>query len=213
MQRCPVRYFLFLSLCGMGLSCSQYTHMKTADNDLDCVRKFTPVFNHAIYRTSVDIVGKHISGLLVVKFMPDSSTRFVFSNEMGFSFFDLGFLPQNQFKVYSIMPQMNRKSVIKTLRKDFGLIMFRNMDAKSYFSLKDSGEIYHGFKQSKGVNYYVTDSACHQLIKMQRASNRKAVVEAVMDTHPDREPDSILIRHLNFNFTISLKKIPSVVAE
>ena len=213
MRLYPIRYFLFLNLYGMILSCSQYKHMKAAGTDLDCVKKFTPVFNHVIYRTSVDIVGKHISGLLVVKFMPDSSTRFVFSNEMGFSFFDLGFLLDNQFKVFSIMPQMNKKSVVKTLRKDFELILFRNMDAKSYFSLKDSNEIYHGFAQSKGVNYYVTDTTCNHLIKMQRASNRKAVVEATMDTHPDREPDSILIRHLNFNFTISLKKIPSIAAE
>lgn len=187
--------------------------MKAIDTDLDCVKNFAPVFKHVIYRTSVDVVGRHISGLLVVKIMPDSSVRFVFTNEMGFSFFDLGFLQGNQFKVFSIMPQMNKKSVIKTLRKDFGLILFRNMDAGKYFSLKDGNEIYHGFTQSKGVNYYVTDTTCHSLIKMQRASNRKAVMEATMDVHQDREPDSILIRHLNFNFTISLKKIPQVAAE
>jgi hypothetical protein len=187
--------------------------MTALDTDLDCFKKFKPVFSRAVYRTSADVVGKHISGLLVVKLMPDSSTRFVFSNEVGFSFFDIGFLPDNQFRVFSIMPQMNRKSVVETLQKDFGLIMFRNTEAKNYFSLKDGNEIYHGIAQSKGANYYITDTNCTRLIRMQRASDKKAIVVAWMDSHPDREPDSILIRHLNFNFTISLKKISSLVTE
>ena len=82
-----------------------------------CLQKFKPVIERALYNTSVDVTGKHISGLLLIKTMPDSSIRIVFSNEMGFSFFDFGFFTGNGFKVYHIIPQMNKKAVIKTLRK------------------------------------------------------------------------------------------------
>jgi hypothetical protein len=205
-----IRYFLFLSLCGMSSACNSYRHMQSAPADPDCVRNFSPVFTHAIYRGSVNVVGKHISGLLTVKYMPDSSTRFVFSNEMGFSFFDLGFLKDNGFKVFSIIPEMNKKAVVTTLRKDFELILFRHTESIHAFSLKDSNTVYHGFPQVKGINYYITDLTCEHLIKMQRASDKKPVMEATMTTDSDKEPENIEIRHLNFEFTISLKKITAI---
>ena len=85
---------------------------------------------------------------------------------------DLG---RNEFMVYQILPQMDKKSVIKTLRKDFELILFRNMDYSKYFTLKDSSLLYHAFPQTQGINYYITDTNCRQLVKMQRASNKKPV--------------------------------------
>ena len=140
--------------------------------------------------------------------MPDSSTRFVFSNEMGFTFFDFGFLPGNGFTVYHITPQMNKKALIKTLRKDFDLLLFRNMDSSRYYAFTDSNRVYHAFPQSKGINYYITDRQCRQLIKMQRASDKKPVMEAfIFQDLSGGSPDSISFRHLNFNFSITLKKI------
>jgi hypothetical protein len=214
MRKFQIRCLIFLSAVFFSLSCSQYGHMRSVQSDADCVQKFKPEFNRALYKTSVDVIGKHISGVLLIKTMPDSSIRIVFSNEMGFSFFDFGFLPNNGFTVYQILPQMNKKALIKTLRKDFELIMFRNMGSPDHFALADSNLIYHGYRQTNGTNYYITDTLCRQLIKMQRASKKKPVVEAVMI--PDKTgnaPESISIRHLNFNFTISLKKIPSSAAE
>lgn len=212
MRPFPIRCLLFLSMMPFA-ACNQYRHLQSDPADPLCLEKFKPVFLHATYKTSVDVVGKHISGLLLIKMMPDSSIRFVFSNQMGFSFFDLGFLPDNGFKVFQIIPQMNKEALIKTLRKDFELILFRNINNKKSFSLQDSSEWYHGFSQSKGVNYYVTDIHCNHLIKMQRASNRKPVMEAVMDTPINGSPDSISIRHLNFNFSITLKKISTLATE
>ncbi|HQY12763.1 MAG TPA: hypothetical protein PK133_11145, partial [Ferruginibacter sp.] len=76
-----------------------------------------------LYSTTVDVSGNHLSGLLLVKKMPDSSTRMVFSSEMGLSFFDFEFSADGNFKVYSIIKKMNRKAVIKTLRHDFELVL------------------------------------------------------------------------------------------
>jgi hypothetical protein len=173
----------------------------------ECPRQFKPVIPRALYKTSVDVTGKHISGLLLIKTLPDSSIRIAFTKEMGFSFFDFGFLPGNAFKVYHIIPQMDKKAVIKTLRKDFELVLFRNMREDNRIALQDSSLIYYGFPQTKGVNYYITDMHCSRLVKMQRASRRKPVAEAFMYLNPASVPDSIFIRHLNFHFSIQLRKI------
>jgi hypothetical protein len=214
MYKSLIRYLSFLSVAGFIISCNQYSHMRRIQADGSCILKFKPDFDHVVYKTSADVTGKHISGLILIKYMPDSSVRIVFSNETGLSFFDFGFMPDNGFVVYQIIPDMNNKALIKTLKKDFDLVLFRNLDNSQYYSLADSNLIYHAFPQTKGVNYYITDSSCGRLFKMQRSSAKRPVVEVVMGgIVTGFPPDSISIRHLNFNFTITLKKISLLAPE
>ncbi|HEY2648525.1 MAG TPA: hypothetical protein VGI38_05000 [Puia sp.] len=188
--------------------------MKKTKGDVSCAVKFKPDFRLAEYKISVDVIGKHISGLLLIKYMTDSSTRIVFTNEMGLGFFDFGFSGDTGFTVYHIVPQMNKAALIKTLRKDFELILFKNMDESKSYSLIDSDTIYHAYPQTKGVNYYVTDDQCNRLVKMQRSSKKKPVMEAFFyDYLTGQSPDSIFIHHLNFNFSISLKKITPLASQ
>lgn len=214
MHRSPILFLLFLSAAGLNFSCSQYRHMHRIQTDPLCIQKFKPVFDHVVYKTSVDVVGKYISGLLIIKGMPDSSSRIVFTNEVGFTFFDFGFGTDNSFHVYQIAAAMDKKPIIKTLRKDFELIMFRNMDSVAREALTDSGLVYHAYPQSQGVNYYITDSNCRRLVKMQRASEKKPVMEAFLfGSFPGESPDSISIQHLNFKFSIGLKKISALAPQ
>ena len=210
----PIRLLIFLSLFSLNISCNQYRHLKRIPTEENCIEKFKPAFRREEYKISVDVIGKHISGLLLIKYMPDSSTRIVFTNEMGFSFFDFGFSQDNGFAVYQIVPQLNKLALIKTLRKDFELIMFRNMDINKSYNLNDSPIIYHAYPQEKGVNYYITDEQCGRLIKMQRSSDKKPIMEALFfDNLPGKSPDSVSIQHLNFKFLISLKKITPLASQ
>ena len=136
----------------------------------NCVLKFKPEFTRVMYKTSADVRKTHISGLLLIKRMQDSSIRVVFTNEMGFPFFDFGFGADSGFTVYQITPNMNKKYLITTLRKDFELILFRNMESTSRYALQDSQLVYHAYPQQSGINYYITDISCRQLVNMQRAS-------------------------------------------
>ena len=190
------------------LSCSPaHQQMQTASADVNLLQKFKPAFTVALYNTTVDVVGNHLSGLLLIKKMPDSSTRIVFSNEMGFSFFDFEFAADGKFKVYSITKQMNKKSVIKTLQHDFELILMNNLDnSKASVQSKD-GLTYFVFPQTKGFNYYITNQSGNNLVRMERASNKKIIVEAVMKNYVGGIPDTIGISHKTFEFNIGLKRI------
>jgi hypothetical protein len=207
-----MRYLLLSSCLIFLLGCSSvYRKMEKVQADPVCLLQFRPQFTKALYNTKVDVMGKHLSGLLIIKAMPDSSTRLVFSHEMGFKYFDFEFSASGVFKVYTILPQMDKKAVITTLRKDFELLLMQHLDAEKAFVRKKDGLIYYGFPQTKGNNYYITDSACHQLVRLERASRRKAVVQAIMENYADGMPDTIGITHhiphLNADFTIGLKKL------
>ena len=174
--------------------------------DAGCISSFKPVFTTALYNTQVNVTGKHLSGILIIKTMPDSSTRMVFSNEAGFKFFDFGF-DKDDFKVHYIVSQMDKKPVIKTLRKDFELVLMKHVNTASYYTIQDGGEYYYVFPDGKDHYYYVTDSACSRLIRMERGSKKKKVMEAVMERGKDGMADTIGIRHNNFSFDIGLKRL------
>src|SRR5215471_538454 len=107
-----ISYMLVFTACS-----STYKHLQKTQEGVNCIQKFKPDFTNALYYAEVNVVGKHLSGLLLIKLMPDSSTRMVFSNEAGFKFFDFEFAKDGNFKVFYIIDQMNKKPVITTLRK------------------------------------------------------------------------------------------------
>ena len=119
-----MRCLLFSSVLFVLAGCaSVYKHLQPAAGDPAALQKFRPSFSVALYKAGIDVVGNHLSGLLLIKKMPDSSMRLVFSNEIGVKFFDFEFSADGRFKVFSIIKQMDKKAVIKTLRKDFELVM------------------------------------------------------------------------------------------
>ena len=102
---------------------------------------------------------------------------------------------------------MNKRSVLKTLRKDFELILMDRLDNSTASVREGNGLLYYIFPQQKGFNYYITDSATNELVRLERASNSKTVVEAVMQHYINGIPDTIGISHKTFDFTIGLKRI------
>ena len=200
---------MILSSCLLFVvSCSpSYQQMQSATANVNVLQKFKPAFTVALYNTTVDVMSNHLSGLLLIKKMPDSSTRVVFSNEMGLGFFDFEFAPDGSFKIYSIMKKLNKKSVIKTLQHDFELVLMNNLDNSKAVVKTNEGLTYFIFPQSKGFNYYITNQSGNELVRMERASNKKTIVEAVMKNYINGIPDTIGISHKTFEFNIGLKRI------
>jgi hypothetical protein len=186
---------------------SSYKQLQQIEGDASCLQKFKPQFTTTIYTTQVNIIGKYLSGLLLIKKMPDSSTRMVFSSEMGLTIFDFEFSPKGDFKVHYIIKKMNRKAVIKTLRQDFELVLMQQLNTRIPLVFRKEDRIYYAFPTKKGSNYYITDPNCQTLVEIEKASKRKAVVKAVMSGYEGGVPDSIAISHTNFQFTIGLKRL------
>ncbi|RYY10647.1 MAG: hypothetical protein EOO04_36555 [Chitinophagaceae bacterium] len=181
--------------------------------DPSCVQKFKPAFTSTLYNTQVNVVGRHLSGLLLFKQMPDSSMRVVFSSEMGVKFFDFEFGKDGGFTVHQVMKQLDKPSVINTLRSDFELLMMRNLPIDSAVVRKDSVLTWVGFPAAfkngrpKETHYYITDKQCGQLVRIENAMKRKPKVLILMDNYHNGVPDTIGITHKNFNFDIGLKYI------
>ncbi len=207
--------YLILSSCLFCIQACSPAHMQmqAATADAHILQKFKPVFTVALYSATVDVVGNHLSGLLLIKKMPDSSTRMVFSSETGFTFFDFEFAIDGSFKVYFIIKKMNKKSVLKTLQHDFELVLMNGLNSSAATVRTNEGLIYFIFPQAKGFNYYITNAGGTEMVRMERASNKKVIVEAVMKNYINGIPDTIGISHKTFEFNIGLKRMERNAAE
>ena len=99
-----IRYLLISSLifaasCRTPISTTASVGLNCSSNlrELDSIRGW--------YATKIDVYQKHLSGLLLIKDMPDRSVRLVFTNEACVSFFDFEFDSAGLFSVKKIIKQ------------------------------------------------------------------------------------------------------------
>jgi hypothetical protein len=213
-----MRYFLFVSLSFLLFSCSPKIYQDKREVSLSqsfIANDLRPQFQKELYRCVVD--GKfalkkfHLSGILYLKNFEDSTTRVVFQSEMGSTFFDFGWDKKDSFQVFSIIEQMNKPALIKTLKKDFELMLVKNANDRPsgvYQFGKNGKEYYVRFELDKGFVYYVIDEE-RKLTAIENADDKRKVI--IMNLRPAAPlktlAEKITIKHLRAGFTIDLKKI------
>lgn len=189
-----------------GCAPSPYNNLTASAASSSCLEKFRPEITSVLYNSHINVVGKHLSGLLIFKKMDDQSTRVVFSNEMGVKFFDFEF-KQDGFKVIYCMDKLNKKPVIRQLRKDIGMLLFHEINILNASVKSNTHENYFGFKNGKETNYYITSQDCNELKRIENANSKKKKIIANLTAYKKGMPDSVYISHENFEFNISLKQI------
>jgi hypothetical protein len=196
-----------LAICLLSSCTSAYKGLQRTNGNARCVEQFRPLYNVTVmYTTQVDVLDNHFSGLLLFKKMDDSSMRIVFTNEMGFKFFDFGFDSSGGFTKYYVMAKMDKKAVVKTLRKDFEMLLMR-YDFSEAAVLERDGRQYVKVPLQKGAVYYITTMDCRKLEKVENGSKRKPVVDIWMKDYHEGIPDSIDIEHRKFKFNISSQRV------
>ena len=208
MNRSAMRYLLFSVLLTFTCCASDYKYMQTVDSDPVCIDRLAPDrFETSWYHASVDVVGRHISGLLLIKNMPDSAQRVVFTNEAGVTFFDFGFSKEGEFKVFNIIKQLDRAPVIQTLQKDFRLILGLPFREAAYEVSTRDDEVFYGVRQKNETAYFITTKDCASLRRLELGSNRKRKVTVLLSENGYPQPDKIELVHNTFDMQIKLTRI------
>jgi hypothetical protein len=181
--------------------------MQTVDSDPSCIRKLAPdYFETSWYHASVDVMGRHISGLLLIKNMADSAQRIVFTNETGLTYFDFGFSKDGKFKVFNIIKQLDRGPIIQTLQKDFRLILgLQFRDASYEVAIRDD-EVFYGVRQKSETAYFITTKDCASLRRLELGSDRKRKVTVLVSGDGYPQPDNIELVHNTFDMQIKLTR-------
>jgi hypothetical protein len=166
----------------------------------------------SLYSTHVNVIGKHLSGLLLFKSMPDTTKRIIFTSETGVKFFDFEYSKQG-FKVLYCIKQLNKKIVINQLRKDLGLIIMDGINPAEQKVYRVGNEFYHEFPTGKDeLTYYITDPECKKIVRIENTERQNQKIVVTLISESAGMPDSLNIDHKNFRFNISLKKVERINA-
>jgi hypothetical protein len=200
------KYFL-CSFVILLISCrSDYAGLRTSRENKDCSKTFANNFRTSWYTASVDVYGRHLSGLLLIKDLEDGKYRTVFTNEAGISLFDFEFSEGGALEVKRVVKQLDRKAVINTLADDFALLLRMPFKGKSLVSYETGDELLYAAVGKNDIAYLVTDRECSSLRRLEIGSKRSRKVSILLKGEYF-QPENIEIDHHNFKMTIRLKKI------
>ena len=204
-----MRYLLYSLIACLLFQCkSEYAALDASTPDNACAARIMPKLAPAsLYQASIDVTGHHLSGLLVIKQMPDSSWRAVFTNEAGVTFIDLGFQKDGTVTVHHVVRQLNRKPVLTTLRKDFALVIGLPFYQKELMRFTMGDEVYFAVRQKKESYYFITSKDCASLHRMERGSVRKRVVSLDVPGTSYPTPSQLVLQHHTFDMQIKLNRI------
>ncbi len=195
-----------------GCSPVPYSELQKTEGQESCFRKLHPEFTSVIYTAGVNVTGHHLSGLLLLKRMNDSTTRVLFTNEVGVTFFDFEFT-KNGFRVVSCIDKMNKKVVINRLRDDLGLLLQHRIDPANGELLQAGNESYYRFSKNQETVYYITDPECNLIRRIETVSGRKKKILVNLSGNRAGMPDSVYLAHQSFEYNITLKQIEKKNAE
>ncbi len=206
-----MRNLALISILIIGLNaCIPATYCKLKKEESPKQELFQPLFGNdfqkALYKAKIELFGNYFSGLLIIKHMPDSSYRFVFTNELGMKFFDFGIsISEDQkknFKVHYCFSALNRKSLLKLFEKDFSLLIMNTLEASNakVFKEKKTNKTVFRFNESKEYNYYFFNEENGHLSKIENASGmwKKLLIE--FGDFNNGISKSISYRHKNIKF-------------
>ena len=214
MSRFQIQNFALISIIIILSGCSPvpYSGLQPATGTNSCFDKLRPKFTSIIYTASVNVTGHHLSGLLILKSMDDTTTRVLFTNEVGVTFFDFEFSKKG-FRVVTCVDKMNKKPVINRLRDDLGLLLQHGFENKQPEMLQNGNETFYRFDRNKESVYYITDSDCNRIQNIETVSGRKKKIKVNLTENRAGMPDSVYLAHQSFEYNIALKQIEKKNAE
>lgn len=200
--------YLLINLTFLLLACASFpkkNNLKSINGDVPVI--VNPYFSDPsmdyIYKAKINFGEKSFGGIFVVKKMGPEHHRVVFTTEMGNKLFDFSFI-ENKFRINFILEEMNKKILINLLKKDFFILIHKNVDILNHFQ-KIGDSIFHEAKIKNNTYFYLTrDDRLHKIVE---TKGSKAKSDYIFTELKNNRAGEIKIRHKNIRLTIDLKAI------
>ncbi|WP_339713633.1 hypothetical protein [uncultured Kriegella sp.] len=199
--------YLLISLSVFILSCSSYPKRQQFEQtEITKSSHINPYFSDPaedyVYKADIGVFKKNFSGILIVKKLGQNKHRVVFTTEMGNTIFDFLFLTDD-FNVNYIVPDMDKKILIRILEKDFKTLITENPFLKNSF--KKNQETISECLLHNSKHYYYSEE--QRLYKIIRTANGKEKVAFLFSGIDRKKATNIKISHKKLDLNILLKAI------
>lgn len=210
MQKSTIQFllincFLAIVLVSCGSVTKNYTPKK-----LDKTSYEVPYFSDSktdyVYKTNISVYGNELSGIFIAKKINDTTHRIVFTTEFGNKLMDFE-ISETDFKVNSIVSELDRKILINTLKEDFRLLLKKQYLIQEQFE-NESDNIYKS-ADGKRDNYIFVSKKDQKLEKIVHASKTKEKFTLYFNSENNIFAENIQIIHQNIKLKIELNYFKS----
>ncbi|WP_295221376.1 hypothetical protein [uncultured Chryseobacterium sp.] len=157
-----------------------------------------------VYKCQMDIYKNHVSGILILKKINETTHRVVLTSDFGNKLIDFE-ISGDDFKLNYVLPDLDKKIVINFLKNDFQQLLrqkypvtesFENETSRIYLSKIDAKTYYLFFNKKNGL-----------LKKIIYTKNNKEKIDFTFEAKKHIFADSINLQHKDFKINIKLFQI------
>lgn len=208
--------FLIISLFSsfIFISCSLKTTEGLRQVNVDKLHIENPYFSNTaidyVYKAKIEVYGKNLGGILIIKKTGKQSHRVVLTTEFGSKLFDFEFQGDNFIKNF-VVADLDKKFIVDILRDDFKLLL--NEKAKILETFSSEDQYVYKTQDDSRFNFYFVKKESQQLQKIVNTSKTKEKVEIAFTSSKDLDgeeqeniADIIAIKHNNIKLKIDLEK-------
>jgi len=102
---------------------SNFTEVKHDEKNPEWESPFSKDFDKAMFKVSLEVKGKYLTGIALIKKTSDTSFHFSFANEIGMTYFDLE-LWKDAYRSDFVFGPLNKRAFLKILQHDFRILLF-----------------------------------------------------------------------------------------
>lgn len=154
-----------------------------------------------VYKANITAYGNELTGIFIAKKINETTHRVVFTTEFGNKLLDFE-IAETDFKINSIVDELNKSILINTLKTDFRLLLRNQFQTQEQFENKE--ENVFKSKENNKYNYLFVSKKDNKLIKIVQASKRKEKIMFRFTTENNTFAENIIIQHYNIPLKIEL---------
>jgi hypothetical protein len=154
-----------------------------------------------VYKANITAYGNDLSGIFIAKKINDTTHRVVFTTEFGNKLLDFE-ISETDFKINSIVDELDKKILINILKNDFRLLLRNNYVVKEQFDSQENRVFLTG--NGKINNYLFVSKSDNRLIKIVNATKRKEKINLNITSENNIFASKIVIQHNNIKLRIEL---------
>lgn len=157
-----------------------------------------------VYKCQMDIYKNHVSGILIIKKISETTHRVALTSDFGNKLIDFE-VSDDDFKLNYVLPDLDKKIVINFLKNDFQQLLKRQYPVSESFENENS-KIYLSKIDKKG--YYLFFSKENGLLKqIIYTKNNREKIDFTFDAKKHIFADSLNLQHKDFKINIKLFQI------
>ncbi|WP_407405656.1 hypothetical protein [Chryseobacterium sp.] len=204
-----MRQYLRLSLLTSGflvflISCKSYQipDAQLVKNEKTSIENnYFSTLEDQVYKCQIEVYKNHISGIVMIKKLNDSTHRVAITSDFGNKMIDFE-ISENNFKLNSILPDLDKKIIINLLKNDFRILLKKDFSISETFDNKEF-KIYTSEK-SKEKFYLFVNREDNLLKKLVYTKNNREKMNFKFDAKKHIFADSVNLQHKDYKINIKL---------